>query len=87
MLNELTTLDMSYSRLELVSEVSRAMGDSTNIEAINIGTSPFMKLCCPDNAEPITKVVGRLIRKCPKVRHLILHGLNLCTTTIEYICA
>ena len=57
MLDSLTTLDISYSRLELISKVSRAMGEETNIEAINIGTSPFIKLCCPDNSEPVKNVV------------------------------
>ncbi len=46
-LKHLTVLDMSYSRLELVGEFSRAMEDITNIRAINIGTSPHMKMCYP----------------------------------------
>ena len=85
MLDSLTILDISYSKLELISEVSRAMGDRTNIEAINIGTSPFMKLCCPDDYEPVKTVVARLIKKCPQLRHFILHGLNLCTHTINHL--
>lgn len=79
MLNGLTTLDISYSRLQLISKVSRAMGNNTNIEAINIGTSPFMRLSCPDNSEPVEKTMARLIHKCPQLQHFVLHGLNLCS--------
>ena len=62
------------------------MGKNTNITAITIGTSPFMTLCCPSITEPIRDVVERLVTKCPKLQHLILHGLNLCFHTIYYLC-
>ncbi len=76
-LANLTTLDISYSRLQLVSEVSRALEDTTRIKAINIGTSPYMRLCYPENAEPLRYVMARLLRKCPQLTYIVLHGLDM----------
>ena len=85
LLDNLTTLDISYSTWELVGEVSRAMGEDTKLQAINIGTTPFMKRCHPNNYEPARDVIERLIRKCPELKHFILHGLNLCKRAINHL--
>jgi len=85
LLDCLTTLDISYSTWELISEVSRAMGERTNIKAINIGSSPIMMHCHPNDYEPEKDVLARLVRKCPEMRHFILHGLNLCTHAINHL--
>ena len=85
MLDCLTTLDISYSPWGLISEVSRAMGERTNIEAINIGSSKIMMHCHPNDYEPEKDAIARLVRKCPKMRHFILHGLNLCMHSINHL--
>ncbi len=85
-LRNLKTLDMSYSRMELVSEVSRALEEVTKIKAINIATSPHMRMCYPESAEPLGYVIARLIRKCPKLAYIILHGLDMFNGNISHIC-
>ena len=81
----LTTLDISYSPWRLVSEISRAMGERTDIKAINIGSSMIMIRCHPNDYEPEKDIIARLVRKCPKIRHFILHGLNLCMHSIRHL--
>jgi hypothetical protein len=86
MLDCLTTLDISYSPWGLISEVSRAMGERTYIKAINIGSSKIMMHCHPNDYEPEKDIIARLLRKCPRMRHFIVHGLNLCMHSITHLC-
>ena len=43
-------------------------------------------MCHPENAEPIKWTVARLVRKCPHLENIILHGLDMCYGALSYVC-
>ena len=45
-----------------------------------------MRKCYPENFEPLRYLVARLVRKCPHLTNIILHGLDMCTRAISHVC-
>jgi hypothetical protein len=83
-LENLTTLDMSYSQWEMVDEISRALEDATKLKHINVGTSPYMQMCHRDTDPTLKWTLTRLIRKCPRLENIIMHGLDI--TNGDFSC-
>ena len=81
----LTTLDMSFSNWELVSEISRALEPRNAIQNINVGTSLYMRKYHHVNREPLRWTLARLIGKCPHLRNIIQHGLDIRYEDLHYI--
>jgi hypothetical protein len=86
-LENLTTLDMSYSRWDMVDEISRALDDTTKLKNINVGTSPYMRMCHQEHTTDLTPkwTLTRLIRKCPRLENIIMHGLDITHGDFSYI--
>ena len=84
-LTQLTTLDMSYSCWELVGEVSRALEGRTEIQNVNVGTGPYMQVYHHENTEPVRWTLARIIKKCPNLQNIILHGLEINSEDLNHI--
>ena len=84
-LDNLTTLDMSYSRWDMIDEISRALEDTTKLKNVNVGTSPYMRMHHQEHIITLKWTLTRLIRKCPRLENIILHGLDLTHDDFNYV--
>ena len=64
--------------------VVRGLQDNCGITAINIGTIPNARLQCWTKAL-LHPIIVNIIAKCPKLTHLVLHGVDLEEETIMHM--
>jgi len=83
-LPNLTVLDISYSQFRLVEMIAERLPKKSNIKVINLGTTPGMKEGDGTDID-LHRTIKRFIDKCPKLTHIVLHGLGLPTDTIRYL--
>ena len=81
----LTVLDVSFSRISLVHAIARELHFNNEIKSLTVGTIPYMRYEDVTN-ELLHDTITMLVDKCLHLADLILHGVDLSSEMIRYLC-
>jgi hypothetical protein len=82
----LTVLDLSTSRLTLISTIMKALPWECGITALNLSAMGNNTHPWGDHQNLQFETIQIIVDKCHLLTDLIMSGTNLCRTSINYLC-
>jgi hypothetical protein len=83
---KLTVLDLSTSRLMLISTIMKALPWECGVTALNLSAMGNNTHPWGDHQNLQFETVQIIVDKCHLLTDLIMSGTNLCRTSINYLC-